>query len=131
MAAREGRLVLAAALGSGLGGGARYLVGLVEPASTFPWPTLAVNASGCLLIGVAAALAAHRGLSATAGHFLLTGICGGYTTVSVFGLETLQLLQAGKLFDAAAYVILSILICLAAVILGSTVAGQLAGGRGR
>ena len=131
MAAGEGRFVLAAALGSGLGGGARYLVGLVEPASTFPWPTLAVNGSGCLLIGVAAALVALRGLSATAGHFLLTGICGGYTTVSVFGLETLQLLQGGNLFAAASYVILSILICFAAVVLGNAVTGQLAGGRRR
>ena len=123
--------MLAAALGSGLGGCARYLVGLLGPASAFPWPTLAVNGSGCLLIGVAAALVAHRGLSATAGHFLLTGICGGYTTVSAFGLETLHLLQGGNLLAAASYVVLSILICLAAVVLGSTVTGQLVGDRGR
>ncbi len=48
----------------------------------------------------------------------MVGICGGYTTFSAFGLETLQLLQTARPFAAAANVGLSVALGLLAVWLG-------------
>jgi CrcB protein len=53
-----------------------------------------VNLLGCLLVGVLAGIAQHRhGLSPATRLFLITGFCGGFTTFSAFGLETVYLLR--------------------------------------
>ncbi len=55
----------------------------------FPYGTLAVNISGCFLIGVLASLAEERGLlNREARVLLLVGALGSYTTFSTFGWET-------------------------------------------
>jgi len=88
------------ALGGGLGSVARFwLSETIAPGSTarFPWGTLAVNLTGCFAIGL---LAVYTGAgsrpfnTSEARFFLLTGICGGYTTFSAFTLQTLALLRA-------------------------------------
>ena len=85
----------------------------------FPVGTLAVNVLGCALIGVFAALAeALPGLNGPARLLLVTGVLGGYTTFSAFGLETMLLLRRGDAMLAAAYVAASVLLGLAAVWLG-------------
>ena len=85
----------------------------------FPVGTLAVNVLGCALIGVFAALAeALPGLNGPARLLLVTGVLGGYTTFSAFGLETLLLLRRGDATLAAAYVAASVLLGLAGVWLG-------------
>lgn len=83
-------------LGSALGGCLRYLVSLVfshNEALAFPWDTLVVNTTGSALIGALAAASAPRGnfWSAHWRPFMMTGFCGGYTTFSVFSLQTLYL----------------------------------------
>lgn len=90
-------------LGSALGAVLRYLAGLCVTGSAWPWDTLLVNTSGCLAIGMISALTA----SAAAENrllawrlFLMPGLLGGYTTFSVFSLETLGLI-AGNHFVAA------------------------------
>lgn len=93
------KLALWIALGSALGGSARYLLAdaalrLGPPA--FPWDTLAVNILGSLLIGVVAALSATKGrieLSSEWRQFWMTGFCGGFTTFSIFSVQSLALLQ--------------------------------------
>jgi fluoride exporter len=109
----EAWLYAAVALGSALGGTARWLLSEHMHASlgaTFPWGTLSVNALGSLLIGAYAALAGPDG-RLLAGprqrHFFMTGVCGGFTTFSIFSVETVRLLQAGRP-DGAAYLSVSI-----------------------
>ena len=85
----------------------------------FPVGTLAVNLLGCALIGVFAAFAeALPGLNGPARLLLVTGVLGGYTTFSAFGLETMLLLRRGDAALAAGYVAASVLLGLAAVWLG-------------
>jgi fluoride exporter len=125
-------LYLAVGLGSALGGGLRWW--LTEwlqgpPGGGFPWGTLWVNASGSFLIGCyAAQVAAGRrwaqGLQQRL--FFMTGFCGGYTTFSIFSLESILFLQAGRYGLAAAYVGASLLLWL-----GAAWAGYALGLQGR
>ena len=93
------------ALGGAIGSVARYaLSGAVQRAfpTFFPTGTLAVNLLGCLIVGFVGGLALRPvGLSLGARLFLVTGICGGFTTFSAFGFETLQLLAAGEFWQAS------------------------------
>lgn len=88
-------------------------------AGFFPWATLAVNFTGSLLIGF---IAAHdRTLSPQTRLFLMTGLCGGYTTFSTFSLETLRLLEEGYLLPAIASCLLSVTLCVGGAWLGQHV----------
>lgn len=112
------------AVGSAVGGMARYAVsGIVARrfGETFPFGTLVVNITGCVLIGLFAALTQAPG--ALAGDqltrlFVLTGICGGYTTFSSFSLQTLNLARDGEWLQAAANIVASTGLCLVGVWLG-------------
>lgn len=113
----------AVALGAALGGPARFFVsGLIARrfGETFPWGTLVVNASGALLIGLIAAYAQARGLSSQSSFslFFITGILGGYTTVSSFSLQSLALAREGESLPALGNVVLSLLLCIAATASG-------------
>ena len=72
---------------------------------------------------LAESAARHAALSPRMILFLKTGICGGFTTFSTFALETSGLLQAGRLPAAAAYVVLSVLLSVGAVVLVQALAG--------
>lgn len=111
------------ALGSALGGVARYLVtGWVSErvASTFPWGTMTVNVVGCLIIGLLAGLGDSQrvGLPPEARAFLMIGVLGGFTTFSSFSLETLRLMHDGAWARAAGNVGLSVVVCMVGVALG-------------
>jgi CrcB protein len=110
------------ALGGVLGGPARYFVsGLVgrHIGETFPWGTLVVNVTGCLVAGVfAAAAAAGMLTTSTAWLFAVTGFLGCYTTVSSFSLQTLALARDGQTLQAGGYIALSLVLCLTAAALG-------------
>lgn len=104
--------VLFVALGGGIGAVARYkLGGLILHHSTnwkFPLSTFVINVSGCLLAGLLAALVVkHDFFSPDARLFLFTGLLGGFTTFSAFGLETVYLLQRNEVLLAMANVISS------------------------
>jgi CrcB protein len=89
----------------------------------FPIPTLSVNVVGALIIGAVIGMAEkNAGMDPRLLLFLKVGICGGFTTFSTFSSETAQLLQDGKLAAASAYVLLSVLLCLAAVFAGRQIA---------
>ena len=118
------------ALGSVIGGEARYLVGVLLQAlgPGFPWATLFVNVTGSFLIGFYAALTGPDGrvfASSRQRQFVMTGICGGYTTFSAFSLETFQLLRAGHALTALLNFGISIIGWLLAVWLGHTLATRI------
>jgi CrcB protein len=114
------------AAGSALGGVGRYLVGEAVPlraATGFPLGTLAVNVVGCFAAGFIAHLALTQSdFSPTTRAFLLTGLCGGFTTFSAFSLETVHMVEAGASGRAAGYVALSLLLGVFAVVGGLSVA---------
>lgn len=123
-------LYLAVGLGSGIGGSIRWLLSdlmLVSFGTGFPWGTLFVNVTGSFLIGLYAALAGPGG-RLTAGpiqrHFFMTGLLGGYTTFSIFSLETMRLLETGRLGTASLVVALSLAGWMAAVWVGYTLGRQ-------
>lgn len=108
------------ALGGGLGATARYAVSSwllpVTVQYKFPWPTFVVNVSGCLIAGLLFAYAAkHQAFSPNMRLFLFTGVLGGFTTFSAFGLETAYLLKRGDVAVAAMYVIASVVCGLTAI----------------
>jgi len=124
---RSARLYAFVAFGSLLGGLARAGVTIVFTASTFPWATLFVNATGSLLIGFYAALTGPDGrLMARLEHrqFVMTGFCGGYTTFSAFSLETFNLLHTGMKITALAYILASIVCWMVSVWLGHMLASR-------
>ena len=110
--------------GGALGSVARFwLSGVIGRrfGETFPWGTLLVNVSGCLVIGFFAAYTGPEGRLLVRPEWRLAfmaGVCGGYTTFSSFSLQTLNLTMEGDWLRAAANVILSIFLCLGAVWLG-------------
>ena len=98
---------LLVALGSGLGGMARYLVGawvMARFSSGFPWGTFAVNVSGCFLLGLLLTILSERAAAPWSGWRLLLGVgfLGGYTTFSTLLYETWQLGPKGILWNLAA-----------------------------
>lgn len=100
-------------LGGGVGSMLRYgLAGVVQARfDGFPWGTLAVNALGCLVIGLLWGAAEARGVPEGAHVRVLAfaGLLGGFTTFSSFGLETLLLLETGRWPEALAYASASLL----------------------
>ena len=114
--------ILLVAIGGALGSSARYLTGqaalrLFGPG--FPWGTLAVNVVGSLAIGVFVELIARRfDGSPELRMFVVTGILGGFTTFSAFSLEVAAMMERGDHMTAAAYVLLSLVISVAAVFAG-------------
>jgi fluoride exporter len=111
------------ALGGALGSLGRYALTELATAvcgAAFPWGTILVNVTGSALIGAfAAGLVPERVMSASlVRELLVIGLCGGYTTFSSFSLQTLALLQAGQPIRAAANVLLSVALCLAATYAG-------------
>ncbi|KAA9007708.1 fluoride efflux transporter CrcB [Paenibacillus spiritus] len=103
--------VIGAACRYGLGGwiGRRF-------GNAFPWGTLFINILGSFILGVLAGAGdlIPRGWYLTAG----TGFCGGFTTFSTFGYETVTLLENGRYGRAAAYALLSLAVGLLGAWLG-------------
>jgi CrcB protein len=97
-------------LGGGIGSLLRYGISLACVrlwGAAYPWGTLSVNLLGCLLIGVFFSLAGTaRWFTPSTRLFLMTGMMGGLTTFSTYGLESVNLAldgeRASALFNLAA-----------------------------
>ena len=116
----------AAAVGGGVGAFLRFAVGAWvvhhHPAAKFPWATLAVNWLGCLLIGLIYGWVEDRTrLGVSMRYFLVTGLLGGFTTFSAFGVETLYLFKRGESLMAWNYVLASVAGGLVLVWLGERI----------
>jgi fluoride exporter len=121
-------LIAATAVGGILGAEARYGLSSAVPHhdQQFPWSTLLINSTGCLLIGVLMAVllelpSPHR----LARPFLGVGVLGGYTTYSTFALEVQRLILHHRPLIALDYLVLTVLVCAGAVWLSSTLTGRL------
>lgn len=115
---------LAVAAGGAAGSVLRYWATLAAARIgwvAFPWSTIAINVAGSFVIGWFAAATMPGGPS-PASHeirlLVMTGLCGGFTTFSAFSLQTLDLIRTGNWTGAAANVLLSVLLCLAAAAFG-------------
>ncbi|SEP11682.1 fluoride efflux transporter CrcB [Trujillonella endophytica] len=100
-----------AAVGGALGALARWGVSsaLPSPAGDWPWATLLVNLSGCLLIGVLLGALLPRFPERTwLRPLLATGVLGGYTTYSAFAVDVVRLADDGAAGLAAGYVLASV-----------------------
>ena len=112
------------AIGGALGSMVRYgFSGVVAQMTggTFPYGTMFVNVTGALLIGFLASLSAPESrffIPASARLFLMTGICGGYTTFSTFSLESFNLMRDGEVRPALANMLVSVVLCVLAVWIG-------------
>jgi CrcB protein len=105
--------ILAVLAGGMLGAPARYLADRAVQArhdSVFPWGTFAVNMIGSAILGFLLGAQRHLGLPPAAFALLGTGFCGGLTTFSTFGYETIRLLEDGAIGEAGVNVIGSLAI---------------------
>lgn len=96
-------------LGGGLGAVARWSVGQWLSTYTifngFPWPTLFINMIGSFVLGLLGGLCQTRPLALA---FLGVGVCGGFTTFSTFSVETVKLMEEGRVLAAGGYVTSSV-----------------------
>ncbi|MGA8993860.1 MAG: CrcB family protein, partial [Nocardioidaceae bacterium] len=88
-------VLVAVALGGAAGATVRHLLAGVLPGggAAFPWPTFAVNVSGCLLLALLAGLSAE-GRRPLLAALLGTGALGGYTTLSTYAEQARSLAAA-------------------------------------
>jgi fluoride exporter len=92
--------------------GALVRVGLAEVApqgpGEWPWATFTVNMVGAVLLGYFVARLRDHPEDSLAHPLLTTGICGTLTTFSTMQLELFEMVDAGRLGLAAAYVAISL-----------------------
>lgn len=115
--------ILLVGLGGFVGSIARYkLGGLVLHLTVqerFPFSTFAVNILGCLVIGLLAGFTErYEVFGSDTKLFLFTGLLGGFTTFSAFGLDAMLLVRRGELLIAALYAGASVVLGITAVWLG-------------
>ena len=114
--------ILLVGLGGGAGSIARWLcqrwVSFQFPYS-FPWGTLGVNITGCLMIGIFWGLS-FRGFENNESWklFLMTGLCGGFTTFSAFTLEGVGLIKEQRWLPFFSFAVSSVVIGLLATYAG-------------
>lgn len=114
-------------LGGAVGAMLRYGISMVPVKSEFPYMTLLINFLGAVAIGILAALSMRQSLLTEHSLLLLkTGVCGGFTTFSTFSLEAVTLFQNGKYLLGGAYILASVALCVAGVLLGQALAQMLA-----
>lgn len=116
------RDVILVFLGGGLGSVIRFGMGKWINAfynHHFPWGTLAVNVVACFILGLVIGLADHRQLMSSSSRLFWTvGFCGGFSTFSAFSAEALGLIQGGFQLSFAAYLLASLVLCMAGTYAG-------------
>jgi CrcB protein len=111
---------IAIALAGMLGVLARHAVQQLVPRhGGLPWGTFVVNVTGALAIGFLAAFVIHGARPPMWVQEALTvGFLGGFTTFSALAVETVVLLDRGRVVTAAAYSAGTMIAGITAVIVG-------------
>lgn len=113
------------AAGGALGAVTRHVVNsaVQRREVLFPIGIFAINAIGCLAIGIVAGLlsSGHLRIAGSGRLFLIVGVLGGFTTFSAYGLDTLTLLRGGHAGLAVVNAVGQPLLGIAAVWLGFSV----------
>ena len=110
-------------LGGFIGAVLRYLIsGCIQNLTqsvAFPYGTLAVNITGCFLIGILSHLVeSQAGITVEMRLLLIIGLLGSFTTYSTFSNETMNLLQDQRLLLALLNIATHTILGLSAVLLG-------------
>lgn len=116
------RLALLVGAGSFIGGICRYLLSLFiqsKSGTPFPYGTLVVNLTGCLIIGCLYGISEKWPLSSEAKLLLVTGILGGFTTFSAFSAESVFLIKDGRFVSSLLYILVSVIGGLSLTALGA------------
>jgi CrcB protein len=104
-------ITILVALAAGLGAVCRYLLDEVvshRSSGVFPYGTFAVNVSGSFVLGLVVGLGLHGHLGGDAATVAGAGFAGGYTTLSAWAWESLELAREGARRVAAANVVVSL-----------------------
>jgi CrcB protein len=114
-------------LGGGIGALMRYIITFFSDkhlGAQYPYGTFMINIVGCLFLGFILAIAANKtgNLNSNLILFLTIGIAGGFTTFSSFSYESLALIRNGQVVDSMSYLLLSPILGLIAVYLGTHIA---------
>jgi fluoride exporter len=115
--------ILIIGIGGAFGSICRYLAQVYigkYTSLTFPTGTLVVNLTGCFLIGILFGLGSkYAWMTMEWRLFLITGICGGYTTFSSYSLDSITLLRHGNYTYFFVYVLGSVVFGLLATVAGA------------
>lgn len=115
---------LLVAAGGALGATLRFTFAVLIPTVTtptlveLPWATLWVNLLGCLALGALNGVLEVRSGRPWIRPLLGTGLCGGFTTFAAVVLEGSAILGADFPVPALGYAVLTVALCLGAVVLG-------------
>lgn len=99
---------------------ARYGVGLMVVRAGqggFPVAVILVNVLGSFLMGALVVYLGQKSLTHLS-PLLMTGVLGGFTTFSAFSLEAVTLFERGDVGQAAVYVVVSVVVSIAALMFG-------------
>ena len=107
-------------LGGGLGALTRYFLYLILPRATFlPYGTLLANFLGCFIATTLFSFFVLKSdINSIYRLLLVTGFCGGLSTLSALSVELTVFIQSGEYLRALFYILTSLLICIISVILG-------------
>ena len=106
-------------LGGVIGSILRYQLSIAfnKEGEVFQWGTFTVNLIGCLLLGLFGGLL-NRSDQGQLQLFLLTGLCGGFTTFSTFSKEGLSLLERELYLPYTLYTLSSLLFGILFLMIG-------------
>jgi CrcB protein len=100
-------------IGGAFGTVSRYVLGgfvYRVCGTSFPYGTLAVNLSGCFIIGFLASMAEKKFMfGSDVRTFWMIGFCGAFTTFSTLIFETDGLLRDGQMLRASLNILLSVI----------------------
>jgi fluoride exporter len=112
-------------VGGGFGSLARFFIGksvMGLMPTNFPAGTLIVNVSASLILGCFIGHELSHKLDNNYRALIAIGFCGGFSTFSTFGAETLQLFQSDRLIEAFTNILLNVIICILATFAGIYIA---------